>query len=650
MTAKNLAGEAYSSCNVSVKGRLPNETSDSELASDMEPVKPSVQLPLKDICVFEGKTVRLDCVIVGQPEPEVIWYHNSRPVKESADVQLLFQGDRCSLLIQEAYLDDIGEYKVVAINSAGEASSKCMLNVQPLNEMEQPATRPPPPSSSLSSAQLQQQSQTQESMELSSVATTVEHIIPIGVAPKFERLLTDILADEGNKIEFICVVSGEPKPLIKWYLNNKEMIENERVKFQQNDSDNSVKLIIENVSIDDKGVYTVKASNTLGDAKCFSHLIVKSINATVDTTAQRLQQNTEIEEKYVCPSFKELFSDKIVHIDDTVKFECIVFGKPQPKIKWLFNDDPVHGKDFLISTSGDRQVLTIPAATRDTIGKIACVAENDVGKATCIAYLNIIGIDSVLTPTTEQSQRYVEEHNTGSSNVTIKKQLFTTTHTSQVSCIENGYHPQTQIHSYSSKMDHSLKQFGDQTPDIIESKQYQEYKETNEIPPTVVQQKSVISFQHPNGIQQQQQQIPHLPKLIRKNIAPRFICPLIGKIVDQGSDIHLEALVDGYPLPDIKLFKNDEELHIINQNNMQILINQNKVNIDLKNVTITDAGRYSCTASNVAGSSTSTADIVVKSKIYILQFLTLLFIYYYFLCCQNQYFHQFLVIACKHKL
>ena len=56
-----------------IQGRIPTETSDSELASDVdiEPVKPSIQLSLKDTTVIEGKTARLDCVIVGQPEPEV---------------------------------------------------------------------------------------------------------------------------------------------------------------------------------------------------------------------------------------------------------------------------------------------------------------------------------------------------------------------------------------------------------------------------------------------------------------------------------------------------------------------------------------------------------------------------------------------------
>lgn len=49
----------------------------------MEPIKPSIQLPLQDLSVKEGEKLRLDCVIVGQPEPEVIWYHDDRPVKES---------------------------------------------------------------------------------------------------------------------------------------------------------------------------------------------------------------------------------------------------------------------------------------------------------------------------------------------------------------------------------------------------------------------------------------------------------------------------------------------------------------------------------------------------------------------------------------
>lgn len=72
MQASNNAGTVSGTCTVSVKGRLPAETSDSELASDLEPTKPSVPMRLKDTTVVEGERVRLDCIIVGQPEPEVL--------------------------------------------------------------------------------------------------------------------------------------------------------------------------------------------------------------------------------------------------------------------------------------------------------------------------------------------------------------------------------------------------------------------------------------------------------------------------------------------------------------------------------------------------------------------------------------------------
>ena len=62
------------------------------------------------------------------------------------------------------------------------------------------------------------------------------------------------------------------------------------------------------------------------------------------------------------------------------------------QIYWLFNEQPVSGKDFLVSTSGPRQVLTIQSVIKSLAGRIACVAENEAGKATCVATLSVIGL------------------------------------------------------------------------------------------------------------------------------------------------------------------------------------------------------------------------------------------------------------------
>lgn len=543
-------GTATSTCHVSVKGRIPNETSDSEFASDVEPIKPSVQMPLRDASVMETKPIRLDCIIVGQPEPEVIWYHNGRPVKESADVRLQFHGDRCSLLIHEALVEDGGEYKVVAINSAGEISSQCNLLV--LKSLEQE-----------------------------------EKVAPM----EFTKLLSDILCREGERIELSCSVTGIPTPQITWLYNNRPLPKEPRFEMSQ-DGQGNFKLAVHQVHATDGGLYTVRASNPSGDIKSFSHVIVKAVNLTEGFEAKA---EPEDDLRFICPTFKELFSDKFVVEGASTKFECIVIGKPTPKIKWLFNDQPIHGKEFLISTSGDRQVLSIPEVTRTVTGKVSCIAESDVGKATCVAYLNLVqpnGNGQLLQQGGPESQTFTQEHNTQSSLVTITKQTFTTTQHQHVDSVDNQV---SQMHIYSRDIPVSVDKADKQT--------VQEYRQMDD-GHSNVQEKSVVNVIHPVSLA--------ALKSARRDVAPRFVTPLTGKIVDQFSDVVLEAVVDGYPTPEIKVLKNNQ---ILNDSvNCEVHFEYNKVRISLLRVGVEAAGRYSCVASNPAGTSTSVADVVVKSK------------------------------------
>ncbi|XP_049784509.1 titin isoform X1 [Schistocerca cancellata] len=578
VTAKNIAGEASSSCNVSVKGRLPTETSDSELASDMEPTKPSIQVPLKDIIVFEGKRARLDCVIVGQPEPEVIWYHDDRPVKESTDIQLLFQGDRCSLIIQEAYLDDAGEYKVVAINSAGEANSKCSLSVKSLADTE-PKIQPKPP-------------------EVTEEAS--------GKAPKFTKLLADVMVSETESAVLDCCVEGDPLPEIKWFLNNCE-IKPDAHRVFQHDKDGNVSLTIKSTSPEDKGVYTVKATNKNGEAKCFSNLIIKSSGIT--------EVRSKVD-KQVFPAFKELFADRTAYAGDSTKFECIVTGKPTPKVKWYFNDEPVSGKDFLVSTSGERQVLTIPCVANSHAGKVACVAENEVGKATCLALLTVQDPPTLPSLLNSNISEQIE-----SSSFSVKRSVFMQSSTSQVtsSTLTTGTEPKVEVHSYSSESQESFKQSGGKPPVQVESHKTVEVHQVDKDKPDIHQ----TSFLKVSNAAEESQESSTSsystpvasPKPVRKSVGPRFISPLNGVIVDQGADVVLEGIIDGYPQPEVSWTKNGQPL-IAKEGSVNISWKLNKARVELKNVVVKDAGRYTCTASNKAGSASSTADVVVKKTVF----------------------------------
>lgn len=570
VTASNTAGEATSACGVSVKGRLPTETSDSELASDMEPVKPSIQVPLTDVTVLEGNRIRLDCVIVGQPEPEVIWYHNDRPVKESSDFQLLFQGDRCSLIIHEAFTEDAGEYKVVALNSAGEASSSCVLSVTPVVSSEA-ADKPPADKKAVT-----------------------------GTPPKFSKLLSDVLVSEGEKVAFETTISGEPKPETKWLLNNQAIVPNERIKITH-DGQGNAKLEIDKVLPEDRGVYTVKASNPSGDAKCFAQLIVKS---------QKIPEAAKpFEEAKIAPAFKEKFLDQSAIENNAIKFECVVTGKPAPKVTWLFNDKPAPEKDFLISTSGDRHVLSIREVTSTNDGAITCVAENEAGKAQCTAKLTVLPVSASLLP---QVNREVTKHT--ESSYTLKREVVVQTASSTSKVVKEtteGAEPVVEVHKYLSEDEKHYKQINNEAPDVTESHRKEEYHQTGAKTSVTEEKLSSTAITGQDTVVKSEQLQDVVIKPTIKKRPPKFVTPVIGKIVDVGVDVVLEGILDGLPTPEVKWLKNGVELKP--SDDVKITWGHNRATLELKSVDATSSGKFTCEASNEAGTAVCTSDLVVRS-------------------------------------
>lgn len=102
------------------------------------------------------------------------------------------------------------------------------------------------------------------------------------------------------------------------------------------DEDGTATLHIHNALPIDKGQYTVRAINKAGEAKCFSHVIVKAISK-FDTAAKSSIDEVHFEEKLEKPIFIETFSEKVnIFTGESIKFECIVVGKPTPKVNIYF--------------------------------------------------------------------------------------------------------------------------------------------------------------------------------------------------------------------------------------------------------------------------------------------------------------------------
>jgi hypothetical protein len=79
----------------------------------------------------------------------------------------------------------------------------------------------------------------------------------------------------------------------------------------------------------------------------------------------------------------------------------------------------------------------------------------------------------------------------------------------------------------------------------------------------------------------------------------RVICPSVFTI--------------GYPQPTVTWHKNGQELSP-RDGSVIISWELSRASLELRNVAVKDAGRYTCKAVNAVGSASSTADVVVKSK------------------------------------
>ncbi|XP_066542183.1 myosin light chain kinase, smooth muscle isoform X2 [Hoplias malabaricus] len=102
-----------------------------EESEEKSPMKPTFSSVIKDVEVVEGSAARFDCKIEGFPDPEVVWYKDDQPIKETRHFQIDYDEDgNCSLVISEVNGDDDAKYTCKAVNSLGEAICMAELIVE----------------------------------------------------------------------------------------------------------------------------------------------------------------------------------------------------------------------------------------------------------------------------------------------------------------------------------------------------------------------------------------------------------------------------------------------------------------------------------------------------------------------------------------
>lgn len=218
---------------------------------------------------------------------------------------------------------------------------------------------------------------------------TVEASATVTVYEKpvfINTLKSETFGEFGSTIVMECDVQGLPLPGITWYKDGKKIgvVGAEASEPDETDVDNGEgryrveidrSLIIDNLKMEDMGIFQCIASNEAGETSMHTWLKIK-------TSPPVMQE---------APSNLTVLDGK----DATIS--CRAIGAPTPNITWYFNDSLIINLSGRIQTLEDGDILITGTTTADS-GKYTCLRANDAGHVSGEAYLTVLVRTQIVAP------------------------------------------------------------------------------------------------------------------------------------------------------------------------------------------------------------------------------------------------------------
>ncbi|XP_065811778.1 hemicentin-1 [Labrus bergylta] len=254
--------------------------------------------------VVLNKQISLECISSGIPPPSITWLKDGRPVDTTRGHVKLESAGRM-LKVKEARLEDSGKYTCLATNAAGETEQHIRLSVHE------------PPS------------------------------IPNSGVIINQTILS------GFPTELECKATGSPLPAITWYKDGRPLTSAAGVTMLKRGQ----VLEIERAQLSDAGTYRCVAVNLAGVAEISHNLQV-----------------------YVPPVISSRGGTVTVVVNEAAKLECEATGVPLPSLTWLKDGSPVTSLSHGIQVLSGGRVLSLNSALVSDTGRYTCVAVNAGGE------------------------------------------------------------------------------------------------------------------------------------------------------------------------------------------------------------------------------------------------------------------------------
>ncbi|XP_022103679.1 uncharacterized protein LOC110986244 isoform X2 [Acanthaster planci] len=269
----------------------------------------------------------------------------------------------------------------------------------------------------------------EQSNSLSTTPTNESKKFPKG--PEFtEELFLSAPTGEGygdNAVLMRCKVEAWPPAHVSWFYKDEplgdgdEAVDPDRVELNSDQVQGVYTLLLKEVESFDTGVYTCKASNTIGEATSAAELIVQesASDSEYETARSYFTSGDEIVDHLgetwlsrgiteantvpkrtvkitthgaTAPRFTFKPQSRVVEIGQTAKLICGVKGSPKPHVSWFSQGMELKNEGRYRVFEGDEPgnfVLEIREIKPTDAGTYTCTAGNIIGQVYCSTDLSV---------------------------------------------------------------------------------------------------------------------------------------------------------------------------------------------------------------------------------------------------------------------
>ncbi|VDN03059.1 unnamed protein product [Thelazia callipaeda] len=527
---------------------------------------PRIVTPADELKVIQGQGQTIRCEVSGTPPPKVEWFKNGQKFN-SAMTQS--SNNLHYIHIREAQVGDAGRYTCIATNRAGEHRITTQLHVlvppmiiegervvqvkeNTALTLECVATGNPKPMivwkrdgrplETIGSYYMIASSKASDAGRYTCEArneagkASADFEVDIFIKPRFRDLKPNVRVRNGDRTRLECKVDGYPEPSITWMRGGRPIEDTKNIIL----SPRGETMMILKSRRADSGSYSCVAKNSAGEAEA-SFTVIVLIAPHIE---EQIDQNP-----------------RVVQGNDVV-LQCPVQGNPKPKIKWLYEGDPI--KSDRIILSGETNLMIRSSQQYDS-GRYTCLAENEAGILNTNYELEIIG-----PPKFHHRGEAVYE-------VVLGK-------TVTMDCNVEA-EPKPEIHWYRGDSPVYLSENIHISPDS--------------------QQITIRGVKMSDGgkyrCKAQNEAGSADIDLTLKVLVPPSIdtSNIIGNpLAVSGKSIYLECPVTGIPQPSVIWYKNERPITIDDD---RLFIEQNNQTLGIKKVKVSDQGQYLCVAENKGG-------------------------------------------------